>query len=159
MGGSSAQSPTPDSTPTAEPTPAVEPTAEPTETIDHPYDISEPHITFGTFESELFDGEVEGYKFQSGDSKGYNIFSADKERIFEYSELDHRYDQQLVMNLQPEQYSELMDKYGVIDNLVMETDYEKGLVAIRYEGSEGVLEFETEFIKGATIEGYIRHNM
>jgi hypothetical protein len=106
--------------------------------------ISDPEITFGTFESELFDDKIEGYKFQREDSGSYDIFSDDKEYIFHHGEFNSNYDKQLVMHLQPEQYSELIDKYGDVDNIVMETDYKEGLVAIRYEGSKGSFTHESD---------------
>ena len=139
-------------------TSTVEPTAEPTEAIDHPYDISKPNVAFGTFESELLDGEVEGYKIESSNENSggdYAIFNSDKEKILDYEALGSNYDQRLLIDLQPEQYKALTDKYGVIDNLVMETDYENGLVAMRYEGSKGVLEFETDYREGAALGGYM----
>ena len=46
----------------------------------------------------------------------YDIFNSDKDLMFQHSELNPAYDKQLVMKLQPGQYSELVDKYSVIQN-------------------------------------------
>ena len=97
---------------------------------------------------------------QVGTRYGKPVYDNDEKNL-EHSEYLH-FD--LYKELQPEQARALEDQYGYPESVVMEqadTDGDGALdkVAVRYEGSKGVLEFETEFIKGVTLKGYIRHNI
>ena len=146
------QSPTPDFTPTAEPTPISEPTE--TEKISHPFDINDRNIAYVPIDSSenLFGIDIyDGYKFTNDVNGNYNYFDSDKNLIFQHQE---RPDFDLYSELQPEQARALVDQYGSMKSVVMEqadTDGDGALdtVAVRYVGSEGVLEFETDIMKNA----------
>ena len=145
MGGSSAQSPTPDITPKAEHTPISEPTE--TEKISHPFDINDRNIAYVPIDSSenLFGIDIDdGYKFTNDVNGNYNYFDSDKNLIFQHQEHPN-FD--LYSELQPEQARALEDQYGYPEAVVMEqvdTDGDGALdtVAVRYEGSKGVLEFK-----------------
>lgn len=149
-GGGSVDRPTPHKT--AEPTQTGEPTA--TEKINHPYDINDPNIAYITIDSSenLFGIDIDdGYKFTNNVNGNYDYFNSDKNMIFQHTEHPH-FD--LYRELQPEQARALEDQYGYPESVVMEqadTDGDGALdkVAVRYEGSKGVLEFEMDIMKNA----------
>lgn len=60
----------------------------------------------------------------------------------------------------PEQARALEEQYGSMKSLIMEQvdttdDGELYMVVVRYERSKGVLEFETDYRKGAALNGYM----
>ena len=155
-GGGSVDSPTPHKT--AEPTQTGEPTA--TEKISHPFDINDPNIAYVSIDSSenLFGIDIdEGYKFTNNVNGNYNYFDSDKNLIFQHAEYPN-FD--LYSELQPEQARALEDQYGYPESIVMEqadTDGDGALdkVAVRYEGSKGVLEFERPHKDGMSVGNHI----
>jgi len=161
-GGGSVQSPTPDSTPKAEPT--EKPTEiQPTpmqEQIDNWWDDKPGfHDAEVGIYSTLF-GDVDGVKTSSLDGLVYDIYDTETGQHILTSQEYPNFD--LYSELQPEQARALEDQYGSMKSVVMEqadTDGDGALdtVAVRYEGSKGTLEFETEFwTSGTGVDSYIR---
>ena len=148
---------TPDATPTAEATeePTVEPIQEPTATATqetHWYD-GRPHYipTVIKADENLFGIEIEGIKYDKNDVIGYQMFDENENIIFKHSNCLN-FD--LYSELQLEQARALEAEYGSMVSITMEqvdTDGNGKLdrVAVRYEGSKGVLEFETDIMKNA----------
>ena len=94
-----------------------------------------------------------------GGGGSYNLFDIDTgERILNKQVFPH-FD--LYSELQPEQARALEEQYGYPESVVMEqadTDGDGALdkVAVRYEGSKGVLEFEMDVIENAGLINYLK---
>lgn len=160
-GGGSVDGPTPHKT--AEPTEYPTPTDTPIES-QHLYDINPGYLKIVLEANEnLFDMKIEGSTVER-DFSGWESVYDDNENIIFQRETYTPRNFDLYSELQPEQARALEEQYGYPESVVMEqadTDGDGALdkVAVRYEGSKGVLEFETEYIKGATLSGYIIHNL
>ncbi|MCG7850864.1 MAG: hypothetical protein MIO93_17030, partial [ANME-2 cluster archaeon] len=104
---------------TQEQTPEVKPT-EAEKIINHPFDISNPHIDYINIDSSenLFGIDIdEGYKFSNDVNGNYDFYNSDKNMIFQHLEHPH-FD--LYSELQPEQARALEDQYGNMKSVVME---------------------------------------
>ncbi len=160
-GGGSVDSPTPHKT--AEPTEYPKPTDTLLES-QHLYDINPGYLKIVLEANEnLFDMKIEGSTVER-DFSGWESVYDDNENIIFQRETYTPRNFDLYRELQPEQARALEDEYGYPESVVMEQadTYGDGAldkVAVRYEGSKGVLEFETEYIEGVTLRGYIRHNL
>ena len=157
-GGGSVNSPTPHKT--AEPTQTGEPTATATQET-HWYD-DKPYFNLGVIEANenLFGEDIEGIINEEARKLGrYDVFNENEQIIFQHLEYPN-FD--LYRELQPGQARTLKEQYGSMVSLTMEqvdTDGDGALdkVAVRYEGSKGVLEFETSFwTSGTGVDSYLR---
>ncbi len=140
-------SPTPHKT--AEPTKEPKPTDTPIES-QHLYDINSGYVKMELEANEnLFGIKIEGSMVDDDKSGWETIRDDDKNIIFNRETYTPR-NFDLYRELQPEQARALEEQYGYPESVVMEqadTDGDGALdkVAVRYEGSKGVLEFETEY--------------
>ena len=127
-------------------TPTVEATPEPEV---HWYD-EKPNYNPAVIEADknLFGVDIEGIKGPEGGTGSYKIFDENEKAIFEHSVSDARYDKQLALDLQPEQYKALTSEYGTPRNIIFEKydttgSGELDTVAIRYEGTKGTFTYES----------------
>ena len=147
---------TEESTPTAEPTPEPTPIEIPVKS-QHLYDIKPGYEKIVIEADEnLFGIKIEGSTVER-DFGGWETVHNDNENVIFQRETYTPSNFDLYSELQPEQARALEEQYGQLVSLKMEQIDTDGngmdKVAVQYVGSKGTLEFETEFIKGATIEG------
>ena len=149
-GGGSVDSPTPHKT--AEPTQTGEPTATATQET-HWYD-DKPYFNLGVIEANenLFGEDIEGIINEEARKLGrYDVFNENEQIIFQHLEYPN-FD--LYKELQPEQARALEEQYGYPESVVMETDYEKNVVAISYDGDKDWTAY-FEYNDDAKVEDYI----
>ncbi|MDO9517973.1 MAG: hypothetical protein Q7J10_08005 [Methanosarcinaceae archaeon] len=133
-----------------EETVASEPTPEPTETpwyLDG-YEFGEADV--GTY-SNMFGEDIYAVKGASLSGIDYDLFDTQIKgmHILNHQEFNPS-NFKLYNELSPDQYSASVDEYGSMRHITMETidldqDGAMDKVAVKYVGSDGVLEFETEY--------------
>ena len=146
-------------TPPPEEVAVVEETAasEPTET--HWWDGRSNYV-YGIHNTDLH-GTVEGAKNIESISDGFYTISDDSKNIILSHQEWNPSQLRLDLELSSDQYRTLIDQYGSMISVTMETidldqDGAMDKVAVKYVGTESVLEFEMDYREGATIKNYLK---
>lgn len=149
---------------TAEPTQEPTVIATPVES-QHLYDIKPDTFDYIKIDrnDNLFGIEIEGSTVERDFSGWESVYDDNENRIFQRETYTSR-NFDLYSELQPEQARALEEQYGYPESVVMEqadTDGDGALdkVAVRYEGSKGVLEFEDEYKQGWTVADHLSENI
>ena len=149
----------PEEVPVVEETAAAEPAPEPTET--HWYD-DRPELNYGilTSDDNLFNQDIDGIINEAAKANGnYNIYNDDSFVIFKHQKWTPS-NLRLDLELSPDQYRTLVDQYGDMISVTMETidldqDGAMDKVAVKYVGTDGEWTEDFYYDKRANVEDYI----
>ncbi len=144
--------PPPEEVPVVEETAATEPIPEPEPVETHWYDGRSNYV-YGVHDTDLY-GTVEGAKNIESISDGFYTISYDSKNLILIHQDYTPSNIALHNELSPDQYKALVSEYGSMRHLTMETidldqDGAMDKVAVKYVGSDGVLEFETNPMRRA----------
>jgi hypothetical protein len=147
----------PEESPVVEETMAAEPVIEPVET-NWWDDDPEFNPAVINAEDNLFGVDIEGIKYNEN-ANWYAMYDTNENVFFkqaEYTPSNLRLD----LELSSDQYRTLIDQYGSMISVTMETidldqDGAMDKVAVKYVGSESVWEFERPYKDGSPVANYI----
>ena len=152
--------PPPEEVPVVEETAAAEPVPEPAET--HWYD-DRPDYNPAVIDANdnLFGVEIDGIKYDHGAS-GYTFYNENQDKIFEKSIFIG--DMGLEYKLSSDQYRTLIDQYGSMISVTMETidldqDGAMDKVAVKYVGTDGEWTEEFNYHDSASLRSYIEKHI
>ena len=146
--------------PVVEETAAAEPAPEPVETPWYVERTGFEDAQVGTY-STLFGKDITGVKNYVIGGGTYSMYDMETSiRIFTHQEFTPS-NLRLDLELSSDQYRTLIDQYGSMISVTMETidldqDGAMDKVAVKYVGTESVLEFEMDYREGATIKNYLK---
>lgn len=144
-----------------EETTAAEPFPEPVET---PWYAHMRNAEVGTY-STMFGEDIYAVKGSAYGVGNYNLFDTQTEGLHilrhqEFTPSNLRLD----LELSPDQYRTLIDQYGSMISVTMETidldqDGAMDKVAVKYVGTDGVLEFTDNYKQGWTAADFMSENI